>query len=91
MESKNILAIFGIILLFGTAIILFYLGWVQRSQLIVCQNEESIFCFTVTCQDKTETCGNYGYRCTGNGKVRCSNAPLVEVDIKPEDITKICT
>lgn len=85
MEGRYVLAIFLILLLLGLAGTLLIFGYQYRESFIMCQNEESVFCFTNTCRNQTKTCGDFAYRCVGDGKVRCSNAPMLDVDIDPTE------
>ena len=86
MNGRDIFGIFLIVTLLGLAAVFFYLGLQSRELFNVCDTEQSQYCFTITCRQKTATCGDFAYRCTGNNKVRCDNAPLVDVDIKSDDV-----
>ena len=86
MKGRDIFAIFLIVIILVLAAVFLYLGLQSRNTFNVCQKEESPYCFTITCRNKTKTCGNFAYRCVGNNQVRCDNAPLQNVDIDPADI-----
>lgn len=85
MRGRDIFAIFLIAIILILAAIFFYLGLQSRDAARVCTNEESPFCFTVTCRNKTSTCGEFAYRCIDSTTVRCDNAPLVNVAIQAGD------
>ena len=70
--------------------LIFFLAISAKNSLLLCSTEESGYCFTLACGTATTaTCGQYAYRCSGNGNVRCSSAPLIDRKIDPTD--NICT
>lgn len=90
MKGRDIFAIFLIVFILVLAAIFLYMGLQSRQITAVCANEESPYCFTITCATSTKTCRDYAYRCLGNNQVRCDNAPLQTVEIDPSEIGIIC-
>ena len=51
--------------------------------LSICENNESRFCYTITCPCDDQSkgpCNGYAYRSTGDGNFNCSFDPNIKVD-----------
>ena len=89
MATKHTIAIVLISILILMAIAIFLIGLSNYYAYETCNTVESPTCFVVTCGQQTQTCGDYAYRCLGNGKAMCSSNPGVVKDINSLD--GICT
>ena len=77
-----IVIVFLILLL----LLILYLTYNSYIEFRNCVDNESTFCLSFTCDNKTSTCGILSYRCIDEKHLICSNNLQVISNIKEDDI-----
>ena len=78
-----IVILFLILLLF----MILYLTYNSYIEFRNCVDNESTFCLSFTCDDKTSTCGKMSYRCIDDKQLVCSNNLQTITKITEDDIS----